>query len=178
LLRLAGVAAGDANRDDFRLIALGTDRIAVLRPQLMADQRLAPTLAGGFAGRPGAWRAHINAHVFFWTEPRRRDAFVAACLRLRSRSAAAPGTAPPLVLAIDTAGLLRQHASTAFVARINAGSTVRGGARARRDEATFEQIACYRSGTRAELAIRGRVLPSALFPAAESAASSYAQPIG
>ena len=138
----------------------------------MTDRLLTPTLAGRFAGQPDAWRHHINAHVFFWTEPRRRDAFLAACLRLRSRSVAAPGTAPPLVLAIDTAGLLRQHASTAFVARINTGSTVRGGARARRDEATFEQIACYRTGTRAELAIRGRVLPSALFPPAELVTSS------
>jgi hypothetical protein len=162
LLRMAGVAASDANRDDFRLISLGKERVAVLRPQLMADQRLTPTLAGRFVGQPGAWRHHINAHVFFWTEPRRRDAFVRASLRLRSRSVAAPGTAPPLILTIDTAALLRHHANTAFVARINTGSTVRGGARARRDESTFEPIACYRTGTIAELAIRGPVLPAAL----------------
>jgi len=166
LLRMAGVAASDANRDDFRLISLGNERVAVLRPQLMANAPLTPTLAGRFAGQPGAWRHHINAHVFFWTEPRRRDAFVRASLRLRSRSVAAPSIAPPLVLAIDTAGLLRHHASTAFVARINTGSTVRGGARARRDESTFEPIARYRTGAIAELAIRGPVLPAALFQAA------------
>ena len=64
----------------------------------MNDARLLPTLAGSFAGRPTAWRRHVNAHVFFWAEERRRDAFMRACMRLRGRS----GT-PPRVLAIDSA---------------------------------------------------------------------------
>ena len=160
LLGLAGLATDHANRDDFRPLALGEDRVAVLRPQLMADHRLAPTLAGSFAGRPGAWRAHINAHVFFWTEPRRRDAFLRACLRWRSRGRAAHASAPPVVLALDTAALLARHRQSAFFARINTGSTVRGGARVRRDEATLAPVAGYRSGPVAELAIRGCVQPS------------------
>jgi hypothetical protein len=55
-----------------------------LRPQLMPDARLLPTLDGIFAGDPIAWRRHINAHVFFWVEERRRDAVVRAYMRGRS----------------------------------------------------------------------------------------------
>lgn len=157
LLRLAGVAADGANRDDFRLLALGAGRVAVLRPQVMADRWLVPTLAGRFTGRPEAWRSHINAHVFFWTEERRRDAFVRACMRWRARSDAAFGCAPPCVLTLDTAALLARHGEDAFFARFNAGSTVRGGARVRRDETTFAPVTGYRSGPVAELAIRGCV---------------------
>jgi hypothetical protein len=162
LLHMAGAAADHRNRDDFRLLALGDDRVAVLRPQLMADRRLTPTLSGSFAGRPEAWRGHINAHVFFWTEPRRRDAFVRACVRSRSRSNAAPASAPPLILTIDTAALLARHGESAFFARCNTGSTVRGGARVRRDETTLAPVAGYRSGPVAELAIRGCVQPGGL----------------
>lgn len=162
LLDLAGVAADGANRDDFRPLALGAGRVAVLRPQLMADRWLTPTLSGVFAGRPEAWRRHVNAHVFFWTEERRRDAFIRACLRQRARSGAAPSNAPPAVLAIDTAPLFARHGDGAYFARINTGSTVRGGARVRRDETTLAPVAGYRSGPVAELAIRGGVAPSGL----------------
>jgi hypothetical protein len=162
LLRMAGVATDGANRDDFCLVSLGNDRIAVLRPQLMADHRLAPTLSGGFTGRPEAWRGHIDTHVFFWTEPRRRDAFVRASTRLRARRTGAPDGTSPQILAIDTATLLARHGEDAFFARINTGSTVRGGARARRDEATLAPLAVYRSGPVAELAIRACVQPGAL----------------
>ena len=157
LLRLAGVDADGANRDDFRVLTLGDGGAAVLRPQLMADRWLVPTLAGGFAGRPEAWRTHINAHVFFWTEERRRDAFIRACTRARARSRAAFGFAPPCVLALDTTPLLAQHGEDAFFARFNTGSTVRGGARVRRDETTLAPVTGYRSGPVAELAIRGCV---------------------
>lgn len=157
LLRMAGLAADAANRDDFRMLLLGDGKVAVVRPQLMADRWLVPTLSGRFAGRPDLWRAHINAHVFFWTEERRRDAFVRACMRLRARSDAAPGRAPPQVLAFDTAALLDQHGASAYFARFNTGSTVRGGARVRRDETTLAPVASYRSGPVAELAIRGCV---------------------
>jgi hypothetical protein len=139
---------GGANRDDFIRIEFGAGYVAVLRPQMMPDHRLVPTLAGAFAGRPEAWRRHVDAHVFFWTEPRRRDAFARACGRLR-------GT-PPVMLAFDTAALLQCHAAVAFFATINTGSTLRGGARVRRDELTLHPVGDYRGGPIAEIAIRGR----------------------
>jgi hypothetical protein len=115
---------------------------------------LTPTLGGSFHGRPDAWRQLIDSHVFFWTDPRRRDRFLQACMRLRAASRAAGGTIRPVILAFDTAALLRLHGEEAFLARFNAGSTVRGGSRARRDEATLVPLAQYRSGSVAELALR------------------------
>jgi hypothetical protein len=143
---------GGANRDGFVRIAFGDGRVAVLRPQQMPDRRLLPTLAGTFAGQPERWRRHVDQHVFFWAEPRRRDAFARACARLSE----ADGPAP-VALAFDTAALLYQHGAAAFFATINTGSTVRGGARVRRDETTLRPVAEYRSGAVAELAIRGRI---------------------
>jgi len=87
--------------------------------------------------------------VFFWAEERRRDAFMRACMRLRGRR----GT-PPRVLAIDSAILLERHGANAFFARINTGSTMRGGGRVRRDDDTLAPVSAYRSGPVAELAIR------------------------
>lgn len=158
LLRLAGIAADGANRDDFRRVAFGHGHVAILRQQVMPDRWLTPTLAGAYAGQPTAWRSLINAHVFFWTEERRRDAFVRACMRLRARSHTAPCAAPPRILAFRTTALLQQSCRNAFLTRINAGSTVRGGARARRDESTFTRVEQYRGGPVAELAIRGHVM--------------------
>jgi hypothetical protein len=152
LLPAAHLRCSSANRDSFVRVDLGHDRAAVLRPQQMPDRRLLPTLAGAFAGRPDLWRRHIDRHVFFWAEARRRDAFSRACIRLRRT--AGP---PPVVLAFDTAALLERHGAIAFFATINTGSTVRAGARARRDENTLRPVAEYRSGAVAELAIRGRV---------------------
>ncbi|MEJ0018391.1 MAG: hypothetical protein WDN25_17875 [Acetobacteraceae bacterium] len=146
-----GEDRGGANRDGFRRIDLGGGRVAMLRPQVMPDRSLVPTLAGAFAGQPEQWRRHVDSHVFFWTAPRRRDAFARACVRLR-------GTGPPpAVLALDTGALLEHHGAAAFYATVNTGSTVRGGARIRRDEHTLRPVAAYRSGPVAELAIRGRV---------------------
>jgi hypothetical protein len=62
-----------------------------------------------------------------------------------------------VTLTIDTAALLERHGEIAYFATINTGSTVRGGARTRRDENTLRPVADYRSGSIAELAIRGRV---------------------
>jgi hypothetical protein len=62
-----------------------------------------------------------------------------------------------VTLCIDTAMLLARHVQIAVFATINSGSTVRGGARARRDETTLRPVTNYRSGAVAELAIRGRV---------------------
>jgi hypothetical protein len=142
----------DTNRDDFHRVDLGLGRVAVLRPQQMPDHRLVPTLAGRFAGRPDLWRRHVNGHVFFWPDQRRCGAFLQACIRLRSAS-----VAPPVTLAFDTAALLDRHGSMVFFAAINTGSTVRGGARVRRDENTLRPVIDYRSGPVAELAIRGGV---------------------
>jgi hypothetical protein len=152
LLPAAHLHCGGANRDSFARVDLGDGRAAVLRPQQMPDRRLLPTLAGAFAGRPDLWRLHVDRHVFFWAEARRRDAFSRACVRLR-------GTAgpSPVILAFDTAALLDRHGEIAFFATINTGSTVRAGARVRRDENTLRPAAEYRGGPIAELAIRGRV---------------------
>lgn len=151
LLRMAGIIDEGANRNDFRTLSLGGGRTAVIRPQLMPDDRLRPTLDGPFRDLPNTWRRHINSHVFFWAEPRRRDAFLRACQRFR------PSAATPVVLEFDTASLLAGHAACAFWSRINTGSTVRGGARTRRDENTLQSVRSYRSGPVAELAVRGQV---------------------
>ena len=152
LLPAASLRCCGANRTDFEAIDLGNGRTAILRPQQMPDHRLIATLAGEFIGQPARWRQHVDRHVFFWTEARRRDAFVGACIRLRS-----PSGSPPATLTIDTAALLERHGDIAFFATINTGSTVRGGARTRRDEDTLRPVADYRSGPIAELAVRGRV---------------------
>ncbi len=152
LLPSAELRPSGCNRADFHRAELGSGRVAILRPQLMPDHRLAPTLAGHFAGQPAAWRRHVDRHVFFWTEPRRRDAFARACVRLRGGAGGAP-----VMLSIDTVALLERHGAIAFFATINTGSTVRAGARVRRDERTFRSVIDYRSGPIAELAIRGRV---------------------
>jgi hypothetical protein len=152
LLHFAGLADDGVNRDSFRRLDLGGDGTAIVRPQLMQDARLLPTLAGRFVGDPVAWRRHINRHVFFWAEQRRRDAFLGACVRLRAADAAAPR-----VMVLDSAALLARHCDSAFFARFNTGSTVRGGSRVRRDESTLRPVADYRAGPIAELAISGRV---------------------
>lgn len=152
LLPAAELRCCGANRDGFERVDLGDDRAAVLRPQQMPDHRLLPTLAGVFAGRPELWRRFVDRHVFFWTESRRRDAFSRACIRLRGT-----GWPPPVVLAFDAAALLEWHGAIAFFATINTGSTVRGGARVRRDENTLRPVTEYQSGAIAELVIRGRV---------------------
>jgi hypothetical protein len=154
LLRRAGIAADGENRHDFRRVRLDNGTVALLRPQRMLDATLTPTLGGRFCGRPNAWRQLIDSHVFFWTDPRRRDRFVQACMRLRARSRSAGGTMRPVVLEFDTVALLGLHGEHAFLARFNAGSTLRGGARVRRDEATFERLTWYRSGSVAELGMR------------------------
>jgi len=152
LLPAAELHCCGANRGAFDRVDLGDGRAAVLRPQQMPDHRLLPTLAGAFAGRPELWRRYVDRHVFFWAEARRRDAFSRACIRLRGT-----GGPLPVVLAFDTAALLERHSAIAFFATINTGSTVRGGARVRRDENTLRPVADYRGGAIAELAIRGRV---------------------
>jgi hypothetical protein len=118
----------------------------------MPDRYLLPTLAGRFTGRPECWRRHVDRHVFFWTDVRRRDAFALACVRLRRGS-----TPPPVILAFDTATLLERHPDVAWFATFNTGSTVRGGARVLRDENTLKPVSEYCRGAIAELAIRGRV---------------------
>lgn len=154
LLRRAGMTADGRNREDFRRVNLDTGTVALLRPQRMPDAALTPTLGGRFRGRPDLWRQLIDSHVFFWTDPRRRDRFLEACMRLRATSRSASGTVPPAILAFDTAALLGRHGEEAFLARFNAGSTVRGGSRVRRDEATLVPVTQYRSGRVAELALR------------------------
>ena len=162
LLRQAGAALTGQNRDDFRRVQLGDDGpSAILRFQLMADAKITPSLHGLFAGQPALWRALIDSKVFFWADPARRDSFLRACRRDRRRSRAAPLDEPPVILAFDTAALLGTQAAT-FYSTFNTGSTVRGAARARRDENTFRPVTDYRSGPAAELAIRGPVLPALL----------------
>jgi uncharacterized protein DUF7002 len=152
LRRLSGLPADSANRQAFQRLALPGGAPAILRLQLMPDARLNPTLAGGFAGRPDLWRAHIDRHVFFWVAEDRRDRFLRACVRLRPGSAATP-----VVIAVDTLALLHGHGEAAFFSCINTGSTLRGGARTRRDETTLQALPLWRGERAAELAIRGPV---------------------
>lgn len=152
LLPAIALRGDSANRDDFVSVDLGSGRTAILRPQQMPDRRLLPTLSGAFAGCPDLWREHVNRHVFFWADRRRRDAFLQTCVRLRGAA-----HARPVAMVVDTAGLLGRHGDIAWFATINTGSTVRGGARARRDENTLRPASAYQSGPIAELAIRGRV---------------------
>ena len=166
LLRRAGLPPNDRNRDDFMHVPLGPDPedgpAAILRFQLMADAKITPSLQGAFAGQPARWRALIDSQVFFWPDPARRDSFLRACIRDRQRSRAAPLDTPPVVLAFRTEALLAGQQQPAFYSTFNTGSTVRGAARARRDENTFRPVAAYRSGPAAELAIRAAIPPSLL----------------
>ena len=155
LLDLAGRSADGVNRPDFvRLFLPGGP--AVLRPQLMRDEHLAPTLHGAYAGQPALWRALIDRHVFFWASEARRDGFLRASVRERARSPAARSPEPPVLLEFEVRHLLAAHGAAVFSV-INSGSTVRGGARTRRDEHTFRPVADYARGPVAELAIPGRV---------------------
>jgi hypothetical protein len=156
LRHLASVPDDNTNRDDFQCVSLPGGGQAVLRMQLMQDERLGPTLTGTFSGRPDLWRAHINRHVFFWMSEDRRDRFIKACARLRARGVLGPGAAP-LVIELDTGSLLRAHHEVAFFSLINTGSTVRGGARARRDETTLRAVRGWQGERAVELAIRGSV---------------------
>jgi hypothetical protein len=166
LLHRAGLPPTDRNRDDFLRVPLGPggegSPAAILRFQLMADAKITPSLQGAFAGQPARWRALIDSQVFFWPDPARRDSFLRACLRDRQRSRTAPLHTPPVVLAFRTAALLAGQPDQAFYSTFNTGSTVRGAARARRDENTFRPVVSYRSGPAAELAIRGIVAPEVL----------------
>ena len=156
LRRLAGLAADHANRDDFQRLALGGGKTAVLRQQLMRDERLRPTLAGPFAERPDLWRETINGHVFFWLSAARRDRFISACVRLRDRGTTGTGLAP-IVLEIDTALLLAGQGDTAYFSLFNTGSVVRGGARVRRDDHSLRSLHGWRGERAVELAIRAPV---------------------
>lgn len=152
LCRLAGQWQDGANRNDFQRLILPDGTAAVLRLQLMRDERLAPTLAGRFSGRPDLWRAHIDRHVFFWVSPDRRNRFLNACARLRAKGAMGAGAAP-VVIELETAALLAAHGAHAFFSTINSGSTLRGGARTRRDETTLRPLADWRGERVAELAV-------------------------
>lgn len=154
LLRRAGMTADGRHRDDFRRVRFDNGAIALLRPQRMPDAALTPTLGGTFRGRPAAWRQLVDSHVFFWTDPRRRDRFLQACMRSRAASRSAGAAMRPVILAFDAAALLGLHGEHAFLARFNTGSTVRGGSRVCRDEATLVPLTEYRSGSVAELAVR------------------------
>lgn len=162
LRRRAGIADTGQNRDDYVPLLLPGAGTAILGFQLMADAKIAGSLAGRFAGQPAAWRALIDSHVFFWPDPARRDSFARATERERRRSLAAPFNAPPVVLAFDTLALVAPHLADACYSTFNTGSTVRGAARARRDENTFRPVAAYRSGPVAELAIRAAIPPAVL----------------
>ena len=169
LRELAGTPGTDGNRDDFVPLQLPGGP-AVLRFQQMADAKLLPSLAGAYAGQPARWRAMIDSHVFFWADPARRDSFIRATWRERARSPAAASDAPPAVLAFHTGALLATLPAQAFYSTFNTGSTVRGAARARRDEGTFRPVAAYRAGPAAELAVHGAV-PAAVLARARQCLS-------
>jgi hypothetical protein len=156
LRQRAGAPEDNANREDFQRLMLPDGGTAVLRQQLMRDERLGPTLAGSFLGRPDLWRRHIDRHVFFWLSEDRRDRFIKACVRLRTRGQTCTGLAPA-VIEIDTTRLLAAHGSAAWFAMFNTGSTVRGGARVRRDETTFRSLRTWQGQRAVELAIRSPV---------------------
>lgn len=162
LRQRAGMAATGQNRDDYVPLSLPGAGTAILGFQLMADAKIAGSLAGEFAGQPAAWRALIDSHVFFWPDPARRDGFARATERERRKSPAAPSDTPPVVLAFDTLALVTPHLADAYYSTFNTGSTIRGAARARRDEHTFRPVAAYRSGPVAELAIRAAIPPEVL----------------
>jgi len=156
LRRLAGLAEDNTNRDNFQRLALPNGDEAILRKQLMPDRTLSPTLAGPFSGRPDLWRDLLNRHVFFWVSPDSRDGFLNACRRFRARGAIGTGLSP-IVIELDTVSLLTAHGQAAYFSRINTGSTVRGGARVRRDDHTLRPLSDWSGGRVVELAIRGPV---------------------
>ena len=77
----------------------------------------------------------------------------------RRRSPGARSSKRPVVLEWDTQALLAAHGASASYSVINTGSTVRGGARTRRDESTFRPLAEFASERKpaAELAVRATV---------------------
>lgn len=156
LRTLAGMAEDYRNRPDFLPVALPGGGGAVLRPQLMLDDDLLPTLTGEYAGRPDLWRRLIDSHVFFWATADRRDRFLNAVTWARRRSPGARSSHRPVVLEWDTRRLLAAHGDAASYSVINTGSTVRGGARTRRDETTFRPVRDFAAERRpaAELAVR------------------------
>jgi hypothetical protein len=158
LRRRAGLPASHANREDFEVLTLADGTVAVLRFQQMPDARLAPTLSGQFAGRPEAWRALIDAQVYFWVDQDRCLRFLRRAAQARAASRTTPSDAPAAVLALDTAALLHHAGELAHVSFFNTGSTVLGGGRTRRrNESAFLPASEYRHGSVAELAVRGRV---------------------
>jgi hypothetical protein len=157
LRQMSGLAADSANRNEFQRLPLPDGGSSILRLQLMPDHRLVPTLGGAFAGRPDLWRELVNQHVFFWVTKDRRDRFLRACVRLRAREASGP-VAAPVVTEVDTRWLLNACGEAAFFSCINTGSTVRGGARVRRDETTLRPLHWWRGEPAVELAFRGAVI--------------------
>ena len=164
LRALAGATACGANRDDFVSLALPGGGAAVLRFQQMRDDALLPSLRGAYAGRPDLWRAMLDRRVFFWADPARCRAFARATRRERAKSRGTPSRSEPVVLAFDTAALLRAHAARAAYSTFNTGSTVRGGKRAPRDEHSFRPVAQYRGERAAELVVEGGIEPALLPP--------------
>jgi hypothetical protein len=61
------------------------------------------------------------------------------------------------MIELDTRLLLNAHHQVAFFSRINSGSTVRGGARAPRDEMTLRPLSSWCGERAVELAIRAPV---------------------
>lgn len=159
LRALAGLVDDHQNRPDFLPLVLPGGGGAVLRPQLMLDADLTPTLAGAYLGRPDLWRRLIDSHVFFWATADRRDRFLNAVTWARRQSPGARSSKRPVMLEWDTQALLTVHGAAASYSVINTGSTVRGGARTRRDETTFRPVAEFASEKKpaAELAIRATV---------------------
>ena len=89
---------------------------------------------------------------------------VRATRRERARSRGTPSRSEPVVLAFDTAAVLRAHAARAAYSTFNTGSTVRGGKRAPRDEHSFRPVAQYRGERAAELVVAGGIEPALLPP--------------
>lgn len=106
----------------------------------MPEKALASCLVGMV---PPQWYALVNAHVFFWLDPRRLNRQRAAC-----------GPRPQVVATVRTADLLSHHGKAVYVTPFNIGYALRKPAR--RGVATLVPYATWlESGWSTETAAMG-----------------------
>lgn len=134
------------NRAGFATLRHPIHGTAELRRQKMPEGTLGGALAES-GTNPAQWRRHVNAHVFFWLDPKR-----VAALR------GADPARPQLALRLDLRRLLARHGVTARLTPMNTGAVRHPGHR--RSLADWHPVGAYadpKGRAPVELAIPGAV---------------------